>query len=887
LRVIGHRRTLADWFGICRCPRASALCPLAVFLVTLSSADAQITTAPSVVASTYFGGSKYDNAWTCATDANGNVYIAGPTQSDTFPTTTGAFQPKAGGGGEDGFVAKFDRDGKLLWSTYLGGSDWDNLFGLTVDAAGNAVVTGVTQSTDFPVTGNAVQNKLPAGDAAFVTVISADGTKLLYSTFLGGTQSDGVSSPTNPGHLLPPADVQVLGIAVAVGPGGDLFVAGETNATDLPGTSGAAQPMIGGDRDGFIARIRTDKAGADGVVYLTYLGGASYDFCQAIVVDKDSNAFVTGEAQSPNFPTTLGAFQHAHTPGTAAFITKVSPDGKTFVYSTLLSGTQGSSGGSGNNATDGLAIALDSDSHAYVAGTTNDTDFPTTAGVVQTTLGGLDDGFVTELSADGSALVFSTYLGAADYEGLYGLKRDSAGNIWLTGFSSSSKLPQVNSFQPKFGGISDTWLAALSPNGTKLLLSSWWGGSGQDFAHAIDLWNDRIYFTGETDQVDAKTANNFPTTESAAQKTYGGGVADAFLTIVTLGSQSTPTPTPTPTLTPTPTPTLTPTPTPTPSVTPIPTATPFPSATPTPTPLASATPSPTATPSPSPSATPTPAPSVTPTPSPSPTPAATPPPPQLLNISTRLRVLTGDNAGIAGFIVTGDSPKRVILRAIGPSMTVNGEPVPGRLDDPTLELRDESGTVIDFNDNWTDSPQRVEITLSGLAPSDERESAISHQLAPGKYTAIIRGKNDITGIGLVEAYDRESTGNSKLANISTRGLVDVGDNVMIGGFIVGNNQPTTKVIVRAIGPSLAGQNVPGPLQDPVLDLHDGNGTLLASNDNWQDDPGAAEIRTDQLAPGDPRESATLQTLTRGNYTAIIRGVNNTTGVALVEVYNVP
>jgi hypothetical protein len=251
-----------------------------------------------------------------------------------------------------------------------------------------------------------------------------------------------------------------------------------------------------------------------------------------------------------------------------------------------------------------------------------------------------------------------------------------------------------------------------------------------------------------------------------------------------------------------------------------------------------------------------------------------------------LRVLTGDNAGIAGFIVTGNSPKRVILRAIGPSMTVKGQPVPGRLDDPTLELRDESGKVIDFNDNWTDSPQRVEITLSGLAPSDEHESAISHQLAPGKYTAIIRGKNASTGIGLVEAYDRESTGNSKLANISTRGFVDVGDNVMIGGFIVGNNQPTTKVIVRAIGPSLAGQNVPGPLQDPVLDLHDGNGTLLATNDNWQDDPGAAEIRTDQLAPGDSRESATLQTLVRGNYTAIVRGLNNTIGVALIEVYNV-
>lgn len=219
-------------------------------------------------------------------------------------------------------------------------------------------------------------------------------------------------------------------------------------------------------------------------------------------------------------------------------------------------------------------------------------------------------------------------------------------------------------------------------------------------------------------------------------------------------------------------------------------------------------------------------------------------------------------------------------------MTVNGQPVSGRLADPTLELRDATGLLIDFNDNWTDSPQSVEITLSGLAPSDPHESAISQQLSPGKYTAIIRGKNDTTGIGLVEVYDRESTGTSKLANISTRGVVETGDNVMIGGFIIGNNQPATKVVVRAIGPSLAAQSVPNPLQDPMLELHDRNGNVVATNDNWQTDPGAAEIQSDQLAPGDPHESATLQTLQPGNYTAVVRGVNNTTGIGLVEIYNV-
>jgi hypothetical protein len=258
-----------------------------------------------------------------------------------------------------------------------------------------------------------------------------------------------------------------------------------------------------------------------------------------------------------------------------------------------------------------------------------------------------------------------------------------------------------------------------------------------------------------------------------------------------------------------------------------------------------------------------------------------------MNISTRLRVLTGDNAGIGGFIITGTDPIRVILRAIGPSMNVNGNPVPGRLDDPTLELHDDSGTLIDFNDNWKDSPQRVEIALSGLAPTDDREAAISRSLAPGKYTGIIRGKNDTTGIGLVEVFDRDSSANSKLANISTRGFVDVGDNVMIGGFIVGSQQASTAVVLRAMGPSLTGKGVPGALQDPTLEVHDANGTVFARNDNWQDDPRAVEIQRDQLAPDDPRESATLQTLAPGNYTAIVRGMNQSTGVALVEIYNVP
>ncbi|PYL85386.1 MAG: hypothetical protein DMF17_08700, partial [Verrucomicrobia bacterium] len=265
------------------------------------------------------------------------------------------------------------------------------------------------------------------------------------------------------------------------------------------------------------------------------------------------------------------------------------------------------------------------------------------------------------------------------------------------------------------------------------------------------------------------------------------------------------------------------------------------------------------------------------------------------NISTRLAVGTGDNVLIGGIIIQGNAPKKVIIRAIGPELTQYG--VPGALQDPTLELHDGSGALIGQNDNWgttilggvITSDQVAEIQASGLAPGDSHESAIIATLQPGNYTAIIRGEPDgTTGVALVEVYDLgtaslDVSSNAQLGNISTRGLVQTGDNVMIGGFIVRGDMPAT-VIVRAIGPSLTAYGVPGALQDPTLELHDGTGAVIGSNDNWRDDPGAAQIQADNLAPSDPRESATIVTLAPGNYTAIVRGTNDTTGVALVEAF---
>ena len=251
-------------------------------------------------------------------------------------------------------------------------------------------------------------------------------------------------------------------------------------------------------------------------------------------------------------------------------------------------------------------------------------------------------------------------------------------------------------------------------------------------------------------------------------------------------------------------------------------------------------------------------------------------PTRLANISTRLRVETGDNVLIGGFIITGPQPKKVILRAIGPSL-----PVAGKLDNPTLELRDSSGGLLESNDNWISSPNRQAIMDSTIPPSDDLESAIVRSLPANNagYTAIVRGVNNGTGIGLVEAYDLDPVADSKLANISTRGLVQTGDNVLIGGFIVLGQNPL-RVIVRAIGPTLP---VPGALADPTLELHDGNGALIVANDNWRSDQ-QNEIIATTIPPTNDLESAIVRDLTPGNYTAIVRGANNSTGVALVEAY---
>jgi hypothetical protein len=257
-----------------------------------------------------------------------------------------------------------------------------------------------------------------------------------------------------------------------------------------------------------------------------------------------------------------------------------------------------------------------------------------------------------------------------------------------------------------------------------------------------------------------------------------------------------------------------------------------------------------------------------------------------LNISTRLRVDTGDKAMIAGYIITGNASKAVVLRGLGPSLVNFGVPLATVLLDPVLELHGPNGSLITSNDNWKESPQRSQIEGGPFQPSDDRESVILATLAPASYTAIITGKGNTTGVGIVEVYDTSQGSDSQLANISTRGFVQGADNVMIGGFILGGSSNTARVALLGIGPSLSKFGLNPVLADPTLELHNANGALMVANDNWTDDPvSAAQLTANGLAPQDPKESGIFISLPPGSFTAILAGKNGGTGIGSVQIYN--
>ena len=456
---------------------------------------------PTLVYSTYLGGSSDDVGYGIAVDSSGNAYVTGYTLSTDFPTAN-PLQAANGGGSYDAFVAKINAAGSaLVYSTYLGGSGVDQGSGIAVDSSGNAYVTGYTSSTDFPTASPLQSSCGGCGSGytdAFVAKLNAAGSALVYSTYLGGGDVD-------------------YGFGIAVDSSGNAYVTGMTPSTDFP-TANPWQAANGGGYDAFVAKI---NAAGSALVYSTYLGGGDTEFGFGIAVDSSGNAYVTGDTYSTDFPTanplqgTFGGYADA-------FVVKLNAAGSA-IYSTYL-------GGSSDD--DGYAIAVDTSGNAYVTGDALSTDFPT-ANPLQAANGGDYDAFVAKLNAAGSALVYSTYLGGVTTDFGNGIAVDSVGNAYVTGPTGSADFPMANPLQAAFSG---RFVTKLNAAGSALVYSTYLGGSGAEGnlgsgnRIAVDS-SGNAYVTGYTTSTDFPTANPL-------QAANGGGY-DAF--VAKLGTIPSPT----------------------------------------------------------------------------------------------------------------------------------------------------------------------------------------------------------------------------------------------------------------------------------------------------------------------------------------------------------
>jgi len=495
---------------------------------------------PSLIAhpllnySSYLGGSGFDIATGLAVDSAGNVYITGYTNSPDFPTLNAA-QPALGGGAcgsgsdtyacFDAFVAKFDASGhELIYATYFGGSGEDYATGIAVDAAGNAYISGYTNSTDLP-TFNAFQSQ-PSGGAcgtapstspcldAFVTKLDASGS-IVYATYLGGSADD-------------------FAQGIAVDAEGNAVVTGATTSTDFPTRHALRPEFSGGTADGFVAKL--DASGAQ-LAFSTYLGGSGDDFGTGLALDPSGGIYVTGYSNSLDLPV-ANALQPAYAGGTCGaltntfpcfdgFVGKLAADGSRFEYLTYLGGT----GGDYANA-----IAVDAAGSAYVTGMTTSEDFPVTYRAFEIAGGGTNaDAFVAKLDPSGASLVYSTYLGGTGAESGNAIAVDAVGRAFVAGYAYGAGFPLVDPIQATNAGFYDAFLAVLNEDGTGLDFSTYLGGAGNEKARALalDPYGNALV-TGET------FSSDFPTTPQALQPAYAGGSFDAFVARIATGDAPSP-----------------------------------------------------------------------------------------------------------------------------------------------------------------------------------------------------------------------------------------------------------------------------------------------------------------------------------------------------------
>ena len=450
---------------------------------------------PVLVYSTYIGGDGGDEGLSIAVDGSGNAYVTGGTSSSNFPTTVGTFDTTHNGA-LDAFVTKLDPTGStLVYSTYLGGNQFDRGHQIAVDGTGNAYVTGGTSSSNFPTTVGAFDTTHNAGTDAFVMKLDATGSTLVYSTYLGGDQSD-------------------PGVGIGVDGVGNAYVTGGTSSSNFPTTVGAFDTTSNGGGDAFVTKL--DPTGST-LVYSTYLGGSGVDSSHGIALDGSGNVYVTGDTNSSNFPVTAGAFDPTFNGiGTTnpslfdVFVTKVDSTGSTLFYSTYL-------GGSSDDRGEGIAV--DDAGNTYVTGLTHSCNFPATFGAFDTTSNDNGDVYVTKFDSTGSNLVYSTYLGGDHTDWGRGIAVDSTGSAYVTGQTFSSNFPTT-------AGAFDTgsaFVTKLGPTGSNLVYSTYLGGSVSDQGIGIAVdGTGNSYVTGIT------SSSNFPTTVGALDTTHNGAF-DVFV----------------------------------------------------------------------------------------------------------------------------------------------------------------------------------------------------------------------------------------------------------------------------------------------------------------------------------------------------------------------
>lgn len=504
----------------------------------------------SLLYATYAGGIHNDEAFDLTLDAKGNAYLAGQSASEDFPVTSNAFQPTRSNLGSyvyDAVVMKFDSSGTLLVSTFLGGSQNEQGEGIRVDASGLIYLTGSTNSSDFPVTANALQPTYGGNGDAYFSVLSSDGSQLLYSTYLGGAGSENA-------------------YRMIADPSGAFWLAGSANASGLPATAGAYQPQPNGADNGFVAKVTFNAALPQPLTInaLTFLGGSSQDneFGLAdIALDATGNVYVTGSSNSTDFPVTANAYQksssftissgcsNSPSPHSIVTVSEFSADLKKLIYSTALGGKTEDQNGYPVCNQLGRTIHPDGKGNIWVIGTVGMSDFPTTANALSRQLNGNGnagvDSFIAELTpgAQSTTLTYGSYLGGSGFDyGSHGVW-DATGNIWIVTATQSYDWPGIvtgTSLQPTIAGGYDIGLLELQPDGSKILYSTYLGGNGDEDANsgrasiALDA-NSNVYLAGGTG------SGNFPVTPNAVQPTFADGDAgpdgyDLYYAVLGAGS---------------------------------------------------------------------------------------------------------------------------------------------------------------------------------------------------------------------------------------------------------------------------------------------------------------------------------------------------------------